>query len=183
MVGSFIRMDRSSIMNTDTAAEDAQVARRGAREDREDGMGAVDGSDERFAYQPLWVRLACIGLDFLTQTYDQVRIVPEIALFEQYVCRAHYGQDAIISHELCRDHHVQYQLARLRSWKALFDGITSMDQENLVSPPCAVSLTPRRSPSHGHSHGHSRRQDRAEEGDSHEHPGAYTTAMLGTCRL
>ncbi|KUI59808.1 hypothetical protein VP1G_06988 [Cytospora mali] len=89
------------------------------------------GSDGGFAYLPLWVRLACIGLDFLTQTYDQIRIVPEIALFEQYVCRAHYAQDggyyipdgSIISPELCKVHDVQYQLARLRSWKALFDGI------------------------------------------------------------
>lgn len=112
---------------TDVAAGDGPVVResRGSRgavmEAREDGLGAADA--ER--YQPLWVRLACIGLDFLTQTYDQIRIVPEIVLFEQYVCRAHYAQDAgsIISPGLCKAHDVQYQLARLRSWKALFDGI------------------------------------------------------------
>lgn len=96
-----------------------------------------EDKDKDSGYQPLWVRLACIGLDFLTQTYDQIRIVPEIALFEQYVCRAHYGQDAggnLISYgaiylppELCKTPRVQYQLARLRGWKALFDGIASMD--------------------------------------------------------
>ncbi|KAK7740976.1 hypothetical protein SLS53_005039 [Cytospora paraplurivora] len=104
---------------------------RGGDEDDDDD----DDDDEGSGYQPLWVRLACIGLDFLTQTYDQIRIVPELALFEQYVCRAHYGQDAgsslisygaILPPELCKTHDVQYQLARLRSWKALLDGIASM---------------------------------------------------------
>lgn len=92
------------------------------RDHDDDGAGA--------GYQPLWVRLACIGLDFLTQTYDQIRIVPEIVLFEQYVCRSHYAgggslPDGGIPHELCKNPDVQYQLARLRSWKALFDGIAS----------------------------------------------------------
>lgn len=132
-------------MNKHTAAGDGLVVResRVAREAREDALGAADGNDERFlAYQPLWVRLACIGLDFLTQTYDQIRIVPEIVLFEQYVCRAHYAQDAgsIISPELCKVHDVQYQLARLRSWKALFDGIAGRGIENLILP-CFFSLT------------------------------------------
>lgn len=130
---------------TDVAAGDGPVVResRGSRgavmEAREDGLGAADA--ER--YQPLWVRLACIGLDFLTQTYDQIRIVPEIVLFEQYVCRAHYAQDAgsIISPGLCKAHDVQYQLARLRSWKALFDGIAGRGMEDMTSPLRLFSLT------------------------------------------
>ncbi|KAI3392834.1 hypothetical protein diail_5147 [Diaporthe ilicicola] len=96
-----------------------------------------DNDDESAGYQPLWVRLACIGLDFLTQTYDQIRIVPEIALFEQFVCRSHYAgdggghhlfPDGRIPHELCKNPDVQYQLARLRSWKALFDGIATLGE-------------------------------------------------------
>jgi hypothetical protein len=97
----------------------------------DDGDGGGSASPSA-GYQPLWVRLACIGLDFLTQTYDQIRIVPEIVLFEQYVCRSYqagggHGRlpDEMIPHELCKSPDVQYQLARLRSYKALFDGIAS----------------------------------------------------------
>lgn len=132
-----------------TATTDAEMAAAGENETRRAGDGesearsaAADGGDDHdydhdrdddgagAGYQPLWVRLACIGLDFLTQTYDQIRIVPEIVLFEQYVCRSHYAgggslPDGGIPHELCKNPDVQYQLARLRSWKALFDGIAS----------------------------------------------------------
>lgn len=74
------------------------------------------------AYQPLWVRLACIVLDFLTQTYDQIRIVPEIVLFERWLCDSYFpGQGT--NHDLCRRPDMQYELARLRSWKAFFDGV------------------------------------------------------------
>lgn len=129
--------DNASIMDTDNAGEDRLVA----REAREDGAAAR--GFEAFGYQPLWVRLACIGLDFLTQTYDQIRIVPEIALFEQYVCRAYYAQDTgphyisdglLLPPELCRVPDVQYQLARLRSWKALFDGMASTHMSTFLSP-------------------------------------------------
>lgn len=76
-------------------------------------------------YQPLWVRLACILLDFLTQTYDQIRIVPEIVLFERWLCAAAFpGQVTPDNYDqLCRSPDVQYDLARLRSWKAFFDGL------------------------------------------------------------
>lgn len=89
------------------------------------GAGAEADVDES-GYQPLWVRLACILLDFLTQTYDQIRIVPEIVLFERWVCSSHLPEHAGQSHELCRTPDIQYELARLRSWKAFFDGLASM---------------------------------------------------------
>lgn len=136
---------RASITDADSAAAEDETHRRasdGASEARSaaagDGGNSIDEGegDEGGAgyHQPLWVRLACIGLDFLTQTYDQIRIVPEIVLFEQYVCRSHFAGDGVgghslpdgrIPHELCKNPDVQYQLARLRSWKALFDGIAS----------------------------------------------------------
>lgn len=150
-------MDGTAIADTEsTPAEENNIRRRAGDHESEDrssaaapGDGGVDDGDDgddddqggRAGYQPLWVRLACIGLDFLTQTYDQIRIVPEIVLFEQYVCRSHYAGDGGgaggghgplslpagggIPHELCKNPDVQYQLARLRSWKALFDGIAS----------------------------------------------------------
>lgn len=142
-------MDGTAITDTDsTPAEGNETRRAGDHDEGEDRSAAAghgggvddDDSDEGAGagYQPLWVRLACIGLDFLTQTYDQIRIVPEIVLFEQYVCRSHYAgggghggyladglPDGRIPHELCKNPDVQYQLARLRSWKALFDGIAS----------------------------------------------------------
>lgn len=139
---------RTAIADDDSAAvEDETHLRAGDRatgEARSDAAGdGANNTDENededdggaAGYQPLWVRLACIGLDFLTQTYDQIRIVPEIVLFEHYVCRSHYAGDGVgggnlppggrIPHELCKNPDVQYQLARLRSWKALFDGIAS----------------------------------------------------------
>ncbi|KAH8775216.1 major facilitator superfamily domain-containing protein [Diaporthe sp. PMI_573] len=116
--------DNNNIRHAGDEGEAGSVAGDG-EEDDDDG-----GSD---GYQPLWVRLACIGLDFLTQTYDQIRIVPEIVLFEQYVCRSYHDgaggggghglPDGRIPHQLCKNPDVQYQLARLRSWKALFDGL------------------------------------------------------------
>lgn len=137
-------MDGTAITDTDTTPAEENETRRAGDHESEDrsaaaGDGGVDDDDDddqggRAGYQPLWVRLACIGLDFLTQTYDQIRIVPEIVLFEQYVCRSHYAgdvgghgslPDGRIPHELCKNPDVQYQLARLRSWKALFDGIAS----------------------------------------------------------
>lgn len=95
------------------------------------GSGAGADIEEIGCYQPLWVRLACIFLDFLTQTYDQIRIVPEIVLFERWLCDAYFPGHGAQSHELCKTPDIQYELARLRSWKALFDGIASMyrDQE------------------------------------------------------
>ncbi|POS79233.1 hypothetical protein DHEL01_v202356 [Diaporthe helianthi] len=128
-----------------TAITDAESA--AAQRDPDDAWRAGDDGDgdgeagcvvdgaSAAGYQPLWVRLACIGLDFLTQTYDQIRIVPEIVLFEQFVCRSYHAgagdadgglgslPPGMIPHELCKNPDVQYQLARLRSWKALFDGI------------------------------------------------------------
>lgn len=87
---------------------------------RQDQIDKLDGS--MAVYQPLWVRLACILLDFLTQTYDQIRIVPEIVLFERWLCESSFpGQGH--SHELCKSPDIQYELARLRSWKAFFDGV------------------------------------------------------------
>lgn len=77
-------------------------------------------------YQPLWVRLACIFLDFLTQTYDQIRIVPEIVLFERWLCEPHLPNGVGYSHELCKSDDIQYQLAQLRSGRAFFDGVASM---------------------------------------------------------
>lgn len=89
-----------------------------------DSSSSTSSSSSRrmSVYQPLWVRLACILLDFLTQTYDQIRIVPEIVLFERWLCESYFpGQGH--SHELCRSPDIQYELARLRSWKAFFDGV------------------------------------------------------------
>ncbi|KAK2602902.1 hypothetical protein N8I77_009401 [Diaporthe amygdali] len=121
-------MDRTSIIDAGGAVED-DAGRAGEESEVGSAVGDVD-DDPAAGYQPLWVRLACIGLDFLTQTYDQIRIVPEIALFEQYVCRAYYAgdgehsfPDGRIPHAMCKNPDVQYQLARLRSYKALFDGI------------------------------------------------------------
>ncbi|PSR73929.1 major facilitator superfamily domain-containing protein, partial [Coniella lustricola] len=99
----------------------------------QDGSGDSQPEDATMAvhsaYQPLWVRLACILLDFLTQTYDQIRIVPEIVLFERWICNAYLpahgggGGGGGHSVDVCQSPDAQYQLARLRSWKALFDGI------------------------------------------------------------
>lgn len=84
-------------------------------------------------YQPLWVRLACIFLDFLTQTYDQIRIVPEIVLFERWLCEPYLPNGVGYSHELCKSDDIQYQLAQLRSGRAFFDGVASMHTGFLVS--------------------------------------------------
>lgn len=144
-------MDGRAFTDADSASEGENETRRAGGEETEGRSGAAgDGGDDGeggagAGYQPLWVRLACIGLDFLTQTYDQIRIVPEIVLFEQYVCRSHYAgdggagglhnlPDGRIPHELCKNPDVQYQLARLRSWKALFDGIASKLTWNLGWP-------------------------------------------------
>lgn len=90
------------------------------------GTGTGTDIDETARYQPLWVRLACILLDFLTQTYDQIRIVPEIVLFERWICEPYLPNGIAYSHELCKSHDIQYQLAQLRSWRAFFDGVASM---------------------------------------------------------
>ena len=138
-------MDRIAITDADRAAAEEDDTFRHAGDEGEAGSSvAGDGDDDDepggAGYQPLWVRLACIGLDFLTQTYDQIRIVPEIVLFEQYVCRSYHAGDGSghapfpggrIPHELCKNPDVQYQLARLRSYKALFDGIASKLSCNL----------------------------------------------------
>jgi len=76
-------------------------------------------------YQPLWVRLACILIDFFTQVYDQIRIVPEIALFLRSICSAYYGTPDPPAPPSCKILPVQRQLANLRSWKAFFDGVAS----------------------------------------------------------
>lgn len=94
----------------------------------------INDFDEEAGYQPLWVRLACILLDFLTQTYDQIRIVPEIVLFERWICTPYLPEGIEYSHALCRSHDIQYELAKLRSWKAFFDGVASMDSSGTPSP-------------------------------------------------
>lgn len=166
-------MDGTAITETDSAAEDNETRRAGDHETEDRSAAARDGggiNDEEeqgagAGYQPLWVRLACIGLDFLTQTYDQIRIVPEIVLFEQYVCRSHYAGDGgghgslpegRMPHELCKNPDVQYQLARLRSYKALFDGIASKLTWSLGWPweRLSKSLTIFRSPYHRHTYGY-----------------------------
>lgn len=94
----------------------------------EAGTGTGTGSDidDTAGYQPLWVRLACIALDFLTQTYDQIRIVPEIVLFERWICEPYLPDGTGYSHDVCRSPDIQYQLAQLRSGRAFFDGVASM---------------------------------------------------------
>lgn len=152
-------VDGTAITDADTAAEENDTRHAGDHESEDRSAAAGDGGDgdnddvegAGAGYQPLWVRLACIGLDFLTQTYDQIRIVPEIVLFEQYVCRSHYAgdgggghgslPDGRIPHELCKNPDVQYQLARLRSWKALFDGIASKLTWSLGWPWERLSVT------------------------------------------
>lgn len=150
------------------AAQDDDIRRAGDEGEEAGSVLAGDGDEDGEVgagpgYQPLWVRLACIGLDFLTQTYDQIRIVPEIVLFEQFVCRSHHAgggagghalPDGRIPHELCKNPDVQYQLARLRSWKALFDGIASKLTCHRGWPMVErLSLTIFRSPNHRHTHG------------------------------
>lgn len=150
------------------AAQDDDIRRAGEEGEEAGSVLAGDGDEDGevgagAGYQPLWVRLACIGLDFLTQTYDQIRIVPEIVLFEQFVCRSHHAgggagghalPDGRIPHELCKNPDVQYQLARLRSWKALFDGIASKLTCHRGWPMVErLSLTIFRSPNHRHTHG------------------------------
>lgn len=91
--------------------------------------GSAAAAEDAAGYQPLWVRLACILLDFLTQTYDQIRIVPEIVLFERWICTSYFpdlGGGLGGGGEVCNSPEVQYELARLRSWKAFFDGVASM---------------------------------------------------------
>ncbi|KAF3771127.1 hypothetical protein M406DRAFT_105645 [Cryphonectria parasitica EP155] len=92
-----------------------------------EGGGGCDVEPDASGHQPLWVRLACILLDFLTQTYDQIRIVPEIVLFERWVCSSYapaHGEQVFGGlQDVCKSPDVQYQLARLRSWKAFFDGV------------------------------------------------------------
>lgn len=120
-------------MNRTVIAEaDGSIRRRPAAERPDEAGPLADApagvEDDETGYQPLWVRLACILLDFLTQTYDQIRIVPEMVLFERWLCDSHFpgrlhaGQ----GYEMCRTPEIQYELARLRSWKAFFDGVASM---------------------------------------------------------
>lgn len=125
-------MDRTGLSDPEAAA-DASLRHRPSALDSRPGSAAsttdaASDVDDESGYQPLWVRLACILLDFLTQTYDQIRIVPEIVLFERWLCGARFPELAgqLAGHELCRTPEVQYELARLRSWKAFFDGVASM---------------------------------------------------------
>ncbi|ORY56601.1 major facilitator superfamily domain-containing protein [Pseudomassariella vexata] len=103
---------------------------------RLDAAGTVDDvsttdSEDDGGYQPLWVKLACILVDFLTQMYDQVRIVPEIALFERSICLSYYsahdpsviGPGQLVPEFLCKIPPVQQKLAHLRGWKAFYDGL------------------------------------------------------------
>ena len=92
-----------------------------------------DGDGNRTLYQPLWVRLSVIFINFLIELYDQIRIVPEIALFEHSICRSYYsihdpsviGPGGSIAEQLCKFKPIQSQLADFRGWKAFFDGIAS----------------------------------------------------------
>lgn len=110
-----------NINNTNTIDDNVSVRSFGS------GNSEASSSSSSYSlslYQPLWVRLACILLDFLTQTYDQIRIVPEIVLFERWLCESYFPGQGHNSHDdLCRSPDIQYELARLRSWKAFFDGV------------------------------------------------------------
>lgn len=122
--------DDNTNTNTNTNSDNDdnlsfRSSRTGDTSETSSSSALLDPDGRTSAYQPLWVRLACILLDFLTQTYDQIRIVPEIVLFERWLCESYFpGQGH--SHELCRSPDLQYELARLRSWKAFFDGVASM---------------------------------------------------------
>lgn len=117
-------MDMDRTAHSCAGQPSEETARRwNSAEDEEAGS---DVNDDQAGYQPLWVRLACILLDFLTQTYDQIRIVPEIVLFERWICAPYLPPGSEYSHSMCKSHEVQYELAHLRSWKAFFDGVASM---------------------------------------------------------
>lgn len=104
---------------------DSEINRPGSSEDI---------SDRQREYQPLWVRLAVIFINFLIELYDQIRIVPEIALFEHSICLSYYSNHdpSVISpggsipEQLCKIQPVQRRLASFRGYKAFFDGIASM---------------------------------------------------------
>lgn len=117
-------MDRTA---NSCADQPCEVTGWASAAEEEAGSEINDFNSDDAGYQPLWVRLACILLDFLTQTYDQIRIVPEIVLFERWICAPHLPEGVEYSHALCKSHDIQYELAQLRSWKAFFDGVASMD--------------------------------------------------------
>ena len=82
--------------------------------------------------ETLRVPLACILLNFLIEMFDQIIIVPQLALFEQAICRAYYtshdsslliGQHGSVGGDQCKIDPVQQQLAVLRSWKAFWDAL------------------------------------------------------------
>lgn len=118
-------MDRTVTSFSDGSSDDRWTVNADAEEA---GSGTGSDMDNMTGYQPLWVRLACIFLDFLTQTYDQIRIVPEIVLFERWICEPYLPDGVGYSHELCKNDDIQYQLAQLRSGRAFFDGVASMCQ-------------------------------------------------------
>lgn len=155
----------------------------------EAGVDDYDYDDEETGYQPLWVRLACILLDFLTQTYDQIRIVPEMVLFERWLCDARFpGQQHLhagLGDDVCRTPEIQYELARLRSWKAFFDGVASTGPLHVCLESLqTTSLTlPTRSSSHSGAHGSSCRPHRPEKGYHHEHPRTAPVLVLGCWHL
>lgn len=108
-----------------------------------------DISDRQEVYQPLWVRLAVILINFLIELYDQIRIVPEIALFEHSICRSYYSNHnpSVISpggsipEHLCKIKPVQRRLASFRGYKALFDGIASMSSAVCISSKSVLTLS------------------------------------------
>ena len=81
--------------------------------------------------QSLRVRLACILLNFLIEMFDQIIIVPQIALFERSICYTYYvvhdprviDREHLVDERLCKIEPIQQQLAVLRSWKAFFDAL------------------------------------------------------------
>lgn len=136
-------MDGAAIQEGDSPGPSRRTTDEARENCPEPGAGPGAGVDvDETGYQPLWVRLACIFLDFLTQTYDQIRIVPEIVLYERWLCDSYFPGHGGQSHELCKTPDVQYELARLRSWKALFDGVASMCCAQELLQSVIPSLTP-----------------------------------------
>ncbi|KAI1768675.1 major facilitator superfamily domain-containing protein [Hypoxylon sp. FL1150] len=78
-----------------------------------------------------WMRLGCILLNFMVEMFDQIIIVPQLALMEKSVCNSYYSAKLSTAALDCKAEPVQHKLATLRSWKALFECIAVL----LVSIP------------------------------------------------
>jgi hypothetical protein len=79
------------------------------------------------------LKVGCLLLNFLTEMFDMIVIVPELALFERSLCNSYYASRWVGTADLrvhliapsCKIEPIQKELAILRGWKAFFDAVPS----------------------------------------------------------